>query len=95
MDGLGVPQHYAEAMKWYLKAAEQGHVEAQYLLGRMYWKGKGAPQNNVQAHKWLNLAAAAHKFAIKQRDIVAEEMSPADILEAQELAREWFEKHGQ
>jgi len=28
--GQGVPQDYAEALKWYRKAAEQGFAEAQY-----------------------------------------------------------------
>ena len=31
-DGDGVPQDYAEAVKWYRKAAEKGNREAQYIL---------------------------------------------------------------
>lgn len=31
--GEGVPQRAAEAMKWYRKAARQGHLEAQGLTG--------------------------------------------------------------
>ena len=30
--GRGVPQDYGEALKWYRKAAEQGHVNAQYKI---------------------------------------------------------------
>ena len=32
--GENVPQHFAEAVKWYRAAAEQGHAEAQLALGR-------------------------------------------------------------
>ena len=34
--GQGVPQDYAEAVKWYRKAAEQGDVNAQHNIGLMY-----------------------------------------------------------
>jgi hypothetical protein len=51
------------------------------------------PQNYVQAHKWWNLAAVAgDKDAIKNRDIVAGKMTPAQIAEGQKLAREWKPK---
>jgi TPR repeat protein len=40
-----VPQDYAEAVKWYRKAADQGNAVAQYDLGVMYDKGQGVPQN--------------------------------------------------
>ena len=32
-NGEGVPQDYAEAVKWYRLAAEQGDARAQYNLG--------------------------------------------------------------
>ena len=35
-EGLGVSQDYAEAVKWYGKAAEQGDANAQYNLGDKY-----------------------------------------------------------
>ena len=56
--GLGVPQDYVEARKWYLKAAEQGHAPAQYNLGVFYHSGEGIPQDYVEARKWWLKAAA-------------------------------------
>ena len=97
-NGRGVPQDYAEAMKWYRKAAEQGHAEAQVNLGIMYQNGKGVPQDYVQAHMWYNLAASRFPLskdrdeAVKNRDHVAKTMTPAQITEAQKLAREWKPK---
>ena len=34
--GKGVPENDAEAVKWFLKAAEQGFAGAQYNLGNVY-----------------------------------------------------------
>ncbi len=71
---------------------------AQYNLGVMYDIGRGVPQDYAQAHMWLNLAASRfppgkdRDNAVKNRDIVAEKMTPAQISEAQKLAREWKPK---
>ena len=96
--GQGVPQEFAEALKWYRKAADQGWARAQSLLGSMYIEGKGVPQDYVLAHKWLNLANAKNRsmtdrmrdMTAQLRDIVASEMTPEQIAEAQRLAREWM-----
>ena len=84
---------YAEAATWFRKAADQGHLSAQFSLGIMYEKGWGVPHAYVQAHKWYNLAAAqGNDTARKSRDRVAEKMTPAMVQEAQKLAREWRPK---
>ena len=89
-NGRGVPQDYAEAMKWYRKAAAQGHAWALWTLGGIYENGLAVPQDYVEAHKWYNLAAAqGNKTAAKYRDNAAKRMTPAQIAEAQRLAREW------
>ena len=91
--GLGVPQDDTEAMRWYRLAAEQRHAGAQYALGEIYANGQGVPQNYVLAHMWLNLAAVqGDELAVKMRDYYAYLMSPAQIAEAQKLAREWKPK---
>ena len=92
--GLGVTQDYANAVKWYRKAAEQGNANAQISLGFMYLNGYGTTQDYVQAHLWSNLAAAQdNDTARKNRDAIAKKMTPADISKAQAMAREWMENH--
>ena len=94
--GRGVPQDYAEAIKWYRKAAEQGHARAQTILGVMYRDDRGVPKDYVSAHMWLNLAAAkGDEEAQKGRDLIASQMTPDQIAEAQRMAREWMAKHQQ
>jgi TPR repeat protein len=55
--GEGVQQNYFEAVKWYQKAAEQGHADAQNNLGLMYHEGHGVPKNYAEAVKWFRIAA--------------------------------------
>ena len=43
--GQGVPQNYADAVKWYHAAAEQGEPQAQFNLGVFYETGQVVPQN--------------------------------------------------
>lgn len=93
---------YATAHAEFLSAAEQGDSSAQHIIGIMYYKGEGVPQDNVQAYMWLNLAAVktealmpGYDDALKERDLVAKEMTPADISTAQRLVREWLEEHGE
>jgi TPR repeat protein len=55
--GQGVPQDYAEAVRWYRKAADQGHAGAQLFLGLMYDRGQGVPQDYAEAVHWFCKAA--------------------------------------
>jgi tetratricopeptide (TPR) repeat protein len=48
---------YAEAAKWYRKAAEQGYAMAQSQLGLMYYVGEGVPQDFAEAARWCRVAA--------------------------------------
>ena len=57
----------------------------------MYDQGQGVPQDYIQAHKWVSLAAVqGNKNAAKARDFFAKEMTPTQLAEAQKLAREWY-----
>jgi uncharacterized protein len=92
-NGQGVQQDYATAMSWYRKAAERGDAAAKYFLAVMYEYGRGVPQDYVTAHMWFNLAAASGDTdAVIRREMVAAKMTPAQIAEAEKLAREWKPK---
>jgi TPR repeat protein len=55
--GKGVPQDYAEALKWLHKAAEQGDTSAMDSLASMYRYGEGVTQDYAEAVKWYRKAA--------------------------------------
>lgn len=86
--GEGVPATLSQAATWYRKAADQGFSKAQYALGKLYADGRGILQDFVEAHKWLYLASASGELeAAKLRDELAEKMTPAQVAEAQRLAK--------
>ena len=63
--GQGVPQDYAEAVRWYRLAADQGVARAQTNLGVMYDNGDGVPQDDAEAVRLWRLAAdQGHASAI-------------------------------
>ncbi len=87
-NGDGVPQDYKTAVKWYRLSAEQGDDAAQYNLGQLYRIGQGVLQDHVLAHMWYNIAASnGQELAPKNRDIIAKEMTPAQLEKARNLAR--------
>ena len=65
-----------------------------FELGLAYATGQGEPIDYVRAHKWFNIAAMmGDPRARDERADLAEVMSPAEIAEAQRLAREWVLSH--
>ncbi len=92
-EGKGVPQDYKQAVYWYRLAAEQGYADAQSSLGAMYDIGQGVLQDYPLAHMWYNIAAMNGViWGAKNRERVAKEMTPAQIEEAQSLARQCVEQ---
>jgi TPR repeat protein len=53
--------NYAEAVKWYLKAAEQGHYLSPFFLGVRYRDGRGVTQDYAEAVKWFSKIASQGK----------------------------------
>jgi TPR repeat protein len=87
--GRGVPLDFVQARQWWEQAAAQGDPEAQNKLGVLYDSGHGVPQDDVRAYMWYSLAVGHAKYAEGNRDSIARRMTPAEIAEAQRLAREW------
>lgn len=50
--------NFTLAHEEFLKAAEQGHAEAQGALRAMYAEGQGVPRNYIDAYMWFSFAAA-------------------------------------
>jgi hypothetical protein len=83
-------QEYATAAEEFQRLAEQGDPQAQHMLGRMYARGQGVVQDYVRAHMWLNLAAAgAIPDATDARSQLEQRMTPDQVAEAQQLARDF------
>ena len=90
LNGEGAPQSDRMALFWFSQAAEQGDALACARLGLMYARGRGVLQDSIQAHMWYNVSAAhGETRSAEARDALAQRMTPAQIAEAQQLAREW------
>jgi len=52
----GLDKNMAEAVQWYIKAADQGMPTAQLALGKLLMEGKGVVRDDASALQWLSLA---------------------------------------
>ena len=92
--GQGVPKDSATVAQWFRAAAEQGSMIAQASLDLLYGLGEGVPQNNLQAYAWVSSAAAqGNEDAKNDIGIIREQMTIAQIAEAQKLSSELWEKY--
>jgi hypothetical protein len=58
LDSRGVRGTFPEAMAWLVKSAQQGHGDAQYLLGLSYAHGvPGKEKDLSQVERWLTQSA--------------------------------------
>ncbi|EIV2083970.1 tetratricopeptide repeat protein [Klebsiella aerogenes] len=64
-NGVAVKQNYAEALKWFSKAADKGNAEAQYYLAFAWERGVGVEPDESKAERYYQLAAkGGEKFAL-------------------------------
>ena len=92
----GLSQNYAEAVKWYTKAASQGHTAAQNNLGYCYEKGFGVDEDIEKAKYWYQNAAEQGnqkaKVSLERIEkIEAKAPQKAKALTGTEVGREWVD----
>jgi len=56
---IGVAQSYKLAAQWYRRAAQQGHIRAQYNMAVLHLQGEGVERDPVEAYAWLLLSSRA------------------------------------
>ena len=98
LNARGVPQNYAEAEKWYRKAAEQGDVDARCILGLAYYLGEWVRKDLVQSYFWFSLAASRGsgeqcRQAPEAKARIAKELTPENLKRAQAMVRDWEKSH--
>src|SRR6476619_5000814 len=88
--GEGAPQSSQMALLWFSRAAGQEDALAFAKLGLMYSQGRGVLQDFIQAHFcYKRYGDHREGRSAEARDALAKQMTPAQIAEAQRLAREW------
>lgn len=96
-DGKGVPQNYKHAAIWYREAAKRGVIGAQLELALMYANGQGVVKNYPQAYAWYSVVAANGDEANKLRgfiakELIANDLTPAELSEGESLAKVYIEQ---
>ena len=92
--GEGTPEDDVTAAHWYGKSAMQGFRMAQNRLALMYANGEGVPENNVVAYALFSIVAAqGSSGAEKNKKIVAQRLTRAQIAAGQKLSSEFWEKY--
>jgi GAF domain-containing protein len=92
--GEDVPQDYSMAVRWYLRAAEQGHVGAQDSLGSYFWMGRGVPKDLTKAYFWSVLARTEGKQTSKNRvDFMKSQLTRAQSGTIEQEARKFMRQH--
>lgn len=92
-NGYGDSVDYERAVYWFTKAAEQGDPTAQHALGTCYANGRGVIEDYVEAYKWFLLAGMNGEDVFVRKVALQEKMSPLEIREAQQRAKEFIEQH--
>ena len=71
--------------------AKNGDAEAQYILGEMYWKGEGVPQDDKKSAEWFEKAAAQGKASAQLNLGMMYEYGKG-VQQDKSVAKEWFGK---
>jgi hypothetical protein len=94
-DGLAAyyQKDFATALRLFEPLVEQSDARAQLVLGFMYFAGEGVAESRKLSFVWFSIAGAnsavgsrTFEDAVGGRDMVAQEMSPAELNEARAAA---------
>ncbi|OYW36242.1 MAG: hypothetical protein B7Z42_12800, partial [Brevundimonas sp. 12-68-7] len=84
-DGVGGARDRAEALDWLKQAADQGLVDSQYNVARIYENGdEGIAPDPTQAYRWYLIAARAGD---PQAQAAVDRLSPTIPAAARQTAR--------
>jgi TPR repeat protein len=102
-DGDGMPQNDAQAIRWWMRAAERGYRLATYALVSAYTDDESVHEDYIKAYmwfcigeEWLGVGREFISFTsefVRQTGYLQHSLTPEEIGEAKRLAREWIESH--
>ena len=91
IDGLGMAHaDFAKALAYYTEAAEANDAEAQYIIGTLYYSGRGVHQSYAEAAKWYE-KSALNGYVTAQSDLGEMNYRGKGIPRDYTKAVKWFE----
>jgi hypothetical protein len=79
------------AFGWFMKAANQGHMDSQFEVGRMYALGEGVSTDQLKAAEWYG-KAAEQGLRHAQRNLGRMYLEGDGVKKDPEKARYWLSK---
>lgn len=90
--GIGVAQDKQQALTWFTKAAEAGHVESQRVIGIYHAEGLGGlARDDKQAFDWYSRAAGAGN-AKAMRNLAGLYVEGRGTPRDYAMAAQWYQK---
>ncbi|MBS9767066.1 MAG: sel1 repeat family protein [Flavobacteriaceae bacterium] len=80
-----------KAFYWFKKSAEQDNANAQYYLGKMYYKGEGTPKDTKKAFRWFKKSAEQGN-SNAQYDLALMYKNGEETLTDKKQALHWLKK---
>ena len=80
-----------EAFEWFTKSAEQGHDEAQAMLGACHQNGIVVKKDPILAFAWYDVAIT-NGNEVSEVLIRGIELTPEQLIEAEALSTEIFKR---
>tara|TARA_R110000868_G_scaffold1844_11_gene14634 strand:+ start:15645 stop:16307 length:663 start_codon:yes stop_codon:yes gene_type:complete len=88
LNGTGTARSPDEAARWYGEAARHGFGPSQLALGYLYLQGIAVGKDPAEAWAWFRAAESRDVAgAAKARAAAGENLSPADLEKAQQMAK--------
>ncbi|HEX8893457.1 MAG TPA: tetratricopeptide repeat protein [Terriglobales bacterium] len=90
--GHGVPKDATKGVPYLRMAAEQGSIEAEFVLGTLYYFGQaGVPVNNEESFKWA-LKAAKGGHPVAQHNVATDYFSGTGVEKNLDQALYWYRR---
>ena len=87
--GVNIEQDDQVCGIWMRRAAEGGHMRAQFMLGGMYEMGVGMRTDPVQAYRWYSISFdQGYQMSGTAAEKVAANMVPSQLTKAEMLIKE-------
>lgn len=87
------PDYYLKVVSWCRNDADQGSLQAAYLLGNLYSTGEGGlSQSWPDAYFWYAVRIVDKHVAVTQRDAAAKHLTAEQISVAEQRIKDWKEK---
>ena len=93
--GAGRQRSDAEAFRWFLRAADQGHSHGMLIVAGLYASGRGVEKDKVKAYSWAYIVSSASQVdeyrngAQQLMSVLMSKMTSDEIGRAVVAARAW------